>query len=86
MNSDQNDAMIRICKIENRKKTQSNILALFLIHGGPGTGKSFLANKLKERYSSAGLKMVCGAPTGVAASCIQVFFSFFIINYSSSFI
>ena len=38
------------------------------LFGGPGTGKSFFARVLIEIATSLGAKIVCAAPTGVAAS------------------
>jgi hypothetical protein len=42
-------------------------LYCFLL-GGPGTGKSFFARVLIEIAASLGAKIVCAAPTGIAAS------------------
>jgi hypothetical protein len=42
-------------------------LHVFLL-GGPGTGKSFFARILIEIAASLGAKIVCAAPTGIAAS------------------
>src|SRR6185312_554290 len=42
-------------------------LKSFLL-GGPGTGKSFFARILIEIASSLGAKIVCAAPTGIAAA------------------
>lgn len=39
-----------------------------LVHGGPGTGKSFLTKCIDSVARTAGLKIGCMAPTGIAAS------------------
>lgn len=39
-----------------------------LVHGGPGTGKSYLTKCIDSAAKAAGLKIGCMAPTGIAAS------------------
>jgi hypothetical protein len=53
-----------------------------IVHGGPGTGKSFLISCLQEKMLSMGVSMACVALTGIAASnlprgrTIHSFFNF----------
>jgi len=41
-----------------------------LIHGGPGTGKSFLIKKIVETAEAYNLRVVCMALTGIAAGLL----------------
>ncbi len=52
---------------EERRTEQPKQL-LLLVHGGPGTGKSFLAECIHEAAVEQGLETGCMAPTGNAAS------------------
>jgi hypothetical protein len=38
------------------------------VHGGPGTGKSFLIESILQAALNANLTIACIAPTGIAAS------------------
>jgi chromosomal replication initiation ATPase DnaA len=69
-NADQNNALITICRYQNRSKNSLADFQQFFIHDGPGVGKSYLAHKLRERFMQANLKVLCAAPTGVAASLL----------------
>ena len=42
-------------------------LLCIVMHGGPGTGKSFFTRSLVEAASLDGLSVLCTAPTGIAA-------------------
>lgn len=39
-----------------------------LLHGGPGTGKSFVVQTLVKKAETAGYSFACMAPTGIAAT------------------
>jgi hypothetical protein len=41
-----------------------------ILHGGPGTGKTRLADAIVSRMHNHGLQVSCAAPTGVAASLL----------------
>jgi transcriptional regulator with PAS, ATPase and Fis domain len=80
-NEEQNRALIEICTYQNdieRHRRNPRQFAkpehkCFMISGGPGVGKSYFAQKLKERFMAASLEhveMICAAPTGIAASCL----------------
>jgi hypothetical protein len=70
-NAEQNRALTLITSYQNRvARGEDPEATLFLVTGGPGVGKSFFAQKLSDRYKAANQKVICGAPTGAAASCI----------------
>jgi len=76
LNADQN-AVLRLCLdflVKSLRHARDfahypapEPLHMFLL-GGPGTGKSFFARILIEITASLGAKIVCAAPTGIAAS------------------
>lgn len=68
---------VRICSNFLRKKReQLDGIANYvkplelLIHGGPGTGKSFLIKKIVETAETYNLRVVCMALTGIAAGLL----------------
>lgn len=44
---------------------------LLLVHGGPGVGKSFFAQKVRQLCRAAGVDFVFCAPTGIAAANVR---------------
>ena len=73
LNSEQSAALLS-CTTFFRQWNEpkaGNCAALFLprilIHGGPGTGKSFFTRSLVEAASLDGLSVLCTAPTGIEA-------------------
>ncbi|KZS03136.1 Uncharacterized protein APZ42_034213 [Daphnia magna] len=70
----QQAAVMSLCTLYFQEKVQhsrgagSRLQPLrFLVHGGPGTGKSFLAKRIQERTEEMGLQIACVALTGIAA-------------------
>lgn len=39
-----------------------------LLHGGPGTGKSYVVDMIVNKGKAAGFTFACMAPTGIAAA------------------
>jgi len=68
---------VRVCSNFLRKKREeldgvaNHVKPLeLLIHGGPGTGKSFLIKKIVETAGTYNLRVVCMALTGIAAGLL----------------
>ncbi|KZR98801.1 Uncharacterized protein APZ42_005616 [Daphnia magna] len=65
---------MRLCTLFFQDKVQHDRVAgsqlqllRLLVHGGPGTGKSFLTKRIQERAEEMGLQVACMALTGIAA-------------------
>lgn len=70
----QQAAVMSLCTLYFQEKVQhgrgagSRLQPLrVLVHGGPGTGKSFLTKRIQERAEEMGLQIACMALTGIAA-------------------
>ena len=67
---------------KNARRTAGLKPLHLMVHGGPGTGKSFLTSCLMQKAQSMGISVACLAYTGIAASnlpkgrTIHSFFSF----------
>ncbi|KAK4021559.1 hypothetical protein OUZ56_003473 [Daphnia magna] len=58
-------------KVQHDRVAGSQLQPLrFLVHGGLGTGKSFLTKWIQERAEEMGLQVACMALTGIAAGII----------------
>ena len=71
LNTDQNQALVEVLtwlSCRDRAPTPLRIL----IHGGPGTGKSFFAGTLIERAKEipGSGRILCCAPTGIASTLL----------------
>ncbi len=72
LNEKQNAALKLICQAFNKMRLLNDAAgALFLIHGPPGTGKSYVANAFIKRLNDIELTCLVSAPTGVAASVLN---------------
>ena len=58
-------------RLNNRQRPQPPPQLRLLLLGGPGTGKTWTVNKLIEIIEAFGLKAVCMAYTGKAASLVS---------------
>ena len=73
LNEKQNAALLEVLTwLHCQASSETGSALRVLIHGGPGTGKSFFANILieKARTITQGGKIQCCAPTGIAATLL----------------
>ena len=76
------DQCITYLQEKNARRTAGLKPLHLMVHGGPGTGKSFLTSCLMQKAQSMGISVACLAYTGIAASnlpkgrTIHSFFSF----------
>ncbi len=73
LNVQQNKAVQMVIQNVNDRMSDPSVTALnILIHGSPGTGKSYVANLIQKELRENGHHLLSCAPTGVAASCLDM--------------
>jgi len=88
LNVQQNKALTAVVRNINAQFNDPSVQSInILIHGGPGTGKSFFANRLLKILREKGHNLMTCAPTGVAASNLDMgrtIHNLFMFNPASS--
>jgi hypothetical protein len=76
LNAKQNEALLFVVaqiqkQIDSNYSNNTSVVEQLLIHGGPGTGKSFVANAIYKRLNKFQHNVLLCAPTGVAATLLD---------------